>query len=196
MTVVIVTIANWKGGVGKTTTAVYLGVALEQYGTVRLVDGDPQRSLAGWARMAGSDFPPVVEVPGSRLTRDLAGSVDWLLIDTPPGDPLALGRAVDSADLVLIPTRASHGDVNRTLELADALGKQGTPATVLIVGAQAGTRVLEEVRSVLTDDLPAGITLYEHAVPFRQHYLTAYGSRPRKRDLHPFDLLAHDIKES
>jgi chromosome partitioning protein len=48
----IITIAQQKGGAGKTTLAVQLATAMRQAGrSVAMVDIDPQASLTAWMRI-------------------------------------------------------------------------------------------------------------------------------------------------
>ena len=52
----IVVVAALKGGVGKTTTSVYLAaVAAGARGAVTLIDSDPQASAADWVQDAEQD---------------------------------------------------------------------------------------------------------------------------------------------
>jgi chromosome partitioning protein len=46
----IVTTASFKGGVGKTTTAVHVAAFLQKDGDTLLVDGDPNRSATRWSK--------------------------------------------------------------------------------------------------------------------------------------------------
>ena len=45
----IFAVANTKGGVGKTTTAIHLATMLARNFNTLLIDGDPQASAASWA---------------------------------------------------------------------------------------------------------------------------------------------------
>lgn len=57
----IVTVASFKGGVGKTTTAIHLAAFLQGQAETLLIDADPNRSALGWAERGELPFPVVDE---------------------------------------------------------------------------------------------------------------------------------------
>jgi chromosome partitioning protein len=52
----IITITGYKGGVGKSTTAVHIAEFLSKHGNVILVDGDPNRTAIDWHKRGGTFF--------------------------------------------------------------------------------------------------------------------------------------------
>jgi chromosome partitioning protein len=142
----IVVVAALKGGVGKTTTSVYLAAAAASgRREVRLVDADPQASAAEWWE-AGVDEQlakvGLVEAPTDRLLgRALVGLTDEdvAIVDTPPGQERLLGKALEQADAVVLPTRiggVETGRVGAVLELVPA----GVPVGVVVSSARTYTR--------------------------------------------------------
>jgi len=141
-----IVIANLKGGVGKTTTAVYLSaVAIARgYDPVLLIDADRQASSAELMEERPIEGVSVVEAPSERtLTRAMSRHEGMGIVDTPPGDERLLQSAINSADAVVIPTRAGGVEFPRvvaTLEMIPA----ATPRGVVISAARLGTNDLEE----------------------------------------------------
>ena len=93
----ILTVANNKGGVGKTTTAYYLGAELARRGKrVLLIDLDGQANLTEWCfpelvadRGDGiENFPNIVQYfTGQRPLQDLVTSADRQGLSIIPSDP-------------------------------------------------------------------------------------------------------------
>ncbi|HEY2509837.1 MAG TPA: ParA family partition ATPase [Polyangiaceae bacterium] len=114
----ILGVTGLKGGVGKSTIALNLACALRAEGKrVLLVDVDPQATCRSWAERAaerGLDGPPVVQLSGKTLRRDLpavAAGMDVVVLDSPPRLGAETKAILMVADLVLLPVTPGGADV-------------------------------------------------------------------------------------
>lgn len=97
----IVTVASFKGGVGKTTTAIHLAAFLQGYAETLLIDADPNQSALAWASRGELPFLVVDQWQA----RELPTPHGHVVIDTqarPIADDLALLAA--SCDLLVLPS--------------------------------------------------------------------------------------------
>lgn len=123
---IVITVAQQKGGTGKTTLAANLAVALAPTRTVALLDIDPQHSLTQWHELRPKSAAKLAfsDVSGWRVTGELArlkATSDIVLIDSPPQIDTDARLAIRGADLVLIPIQPSPPDIwaaEGTLKLA------------------------------------------------------------------------------
>lgn len=75
----ILTVTGYKGGVGKSVTAVHLATYFSEKGKTVLVDGDPNRTALGWAARGKLPFT----VADERQAMKMVASTDYVVIDTP-----------------------------------------------------------------------------------------------------------------
>jgi chromosome partitioning protein len=146
MGLVNIAVANIKGGVGKTTTAVYLAAAAagRHNGPVVLVDADRQASSAEWLEARPIDGVTVVEAPSERtLAKAMSRRRGIVVIDTPPGDHRLLEAAIASAHAVVVPTRAGGVELSPALETVELIPPKKQRG-VLIASARFGTNDLDD----------------------------------------------------
>lgn len=150
-----VVVVSLKGGVGKTTTSVYLAaVAARGRRAVTVVDADPQGSAAVWLEGRPIERVSVLEAPSERLLRKALAADDdhsVTIVDTPPASERLATAALSLADVVIVPTRIGGVEGLRlatTLEMVPP----GTPAGVVVSSARPWTRDFRETLDAWTEE--------------------------------------------
>ena len=154
----IISLVNQKGGVGKTTAAINLSVALKRKNNSLLfIDADPQGSAVQWQGVESNKAFEIKHRPGpinQTEIKAMAKQNDYIVIDAPP----ALGDITRSilavTDLAIIPLSPSPLDIWscwKTLELIQEIKQDNTKlkSKLLISRKIPGTRLGRDARDAM-----------------------------------------------
>lgn len=146
----IVTVASFKGGVGKTTTAIHLAAFLQGNAETLLIDADPNRSALQWASRGELPFPVIDEWQ----TGNLSEQFQHIVIDTqarPTQEDLAILTA--SCNLLVLPTTPDILALDALVLTVDYLQSIQTAHYCILLTAipPKPSKAEEEVRSLLQE---------------------------------------------
>lgn len=180
----IITIAQQKGGSGKTTLSAHMAMAalLSKKGaSVALLDIDPQGSLGEWFETreerlgeeeAGFSFRTASGWGARREARSMARDHDFVIADTPPKSDREAQPAIEAADSVLIPMQPSPVDLWATQMTLDIAAKERVPALVVINRVPPRAKLTADVLDELAE---SGANIAKTTLGNRTAYATAMG---------------------
>ena len=176
---VVITVAQQKGGSGKTMLAANLAACLAVGKTIALLDIDPQHSLARWHAIRGRHDPAPTSVTlsdaaGWRLAAELdrlRRGHELVVVDTPPVIDNDARRAIRAADLVVIPLQPSAPDLwaaEGTLKMA---AEEKRRVCVVLNRVATGGKQRQEMEDELHQ---RGITVLSAALGNRAAFSQAF----------------------
>ena len=145
-----------KGGAGKSTLTVHMGVAARQEGRkVAIVDTDPQESAAMWHRAREASEPPVATTSVSDLHQALSFAKDdryeLALVDSAPHVGPGAAIIARLADLVVVPVQPGPFDIGAlpgTIELLEAAQRR---AVIVLSRCPARSLDVESARRAILE---------------------------------------------
>lgn len=158
----ILTVAQQKGGSGKTTLAAHLAVGLHLAGEgpVAILDVDPQGSLGTWyearenslgEQETGLLFRTASGWGARREARGMARDHAYVILDTPPKTDIETKPAIESADLVVVPVQPTPVDLWATTSTFQLADRMDVPAVLVLNRVPPRTRLTQDVLKAIAD---------------------------------------------
>lgn len=194
------TIGNIKGGVAKSTSAVYLAVLiwLITGERVLLVDADRiSQTSNDWAQMVGDRWPDAITVIPwavddlAKRVKAVQGDYRHIIIDTGGDDEERLAQALLVTDHLIVPLAPSVADFRRlpaTLSVAAKVDAISPVSVVVLLVKVANNRDSDgrwrdvDARNIRELAASQGIVCLDAAVPNDKRYMRAMGSVPEDFD--------------
>jgi chromosome partitioning protein len=180
----IIVAANLKGGVGKSTTVINLAAAAQMAGIQTwIVDIDAeQQAAARWKDVRGEERPPAVVSPvHTRLPQTIAEltekGAELIFIDCPAFARPPTEKAIEVADLVLIPCRTTVQDLQFVEQTVDMAAAKQKPTAIVLNAVEPQIRETEEARAYLAKQGIAVAPVYlSKAVAYHRSITAALGA--------------------
>lgn len=151
-----ITVANRKGGAGKSTCAAHLSIESTNAGLkVIIIDLDPQKTLENWWNKRGETEPFMADATAQDLKEKLAiindKGIDLCIIDTPGDTSLNSQAGIEAADLVIIPSKPTAPDLTSIGRTISMVQEHNKPYIFIITQAISRAKSTLQAVSVLSE---------------------------------------------
>ncbi|MFC4328303.1 AAA family ATPase [Streptomyces andamanensis] len=183
---VILAIGGIKGGIGKSTTAIYLAMVWAAMGLkVLVIDADPKSGTSRkWkrrAKEAKKELPFDVQTHPSEDLEDRIADEEWhlkydlIVIDTGGDNDRVLQAAYRIADYMLLTASPSPVDLDTLTDSArTAVGKGGEvrniPVALLLTNVKSERMAVKAKRAMRKEGLPVLSTVVKHRTAYQDSY--------------------------
>jgi len=174
----IITVTGYKGGVGKSTTAIHLATYFSEFGKTLLVDGDINKTSLAWA--ARGKFP--FEVVNQHKAMKAISGKDYVVIDTPARpDSDQLADLADGCDLLILPTTPDVVSLDPMMQTARDLEQKVFYRVLITIVPPYPNKEGETMKQELQKaDVPVFNTLIRRTTGYQKAAMTGVPIRDLK----------------
>jgi chromosome partitioning protein len=187
-----------KGGAGKTTSSLILAEQLARGADVTVIDADPNRPIASWAKggskpdrlhvVADADEENIIE-----RIEEAAASTPFVIVDLEGTASKIVLMAISQADLVIVPTQGSQLDAEqagrafRVIQQQEKMSRRRVPYSVLLTRTNSAirTRTLSHIEKGL---VAAGIPVFDTELNEREAFRAMFSFRRPLAGLNSSDV--------
>ena len=160
----IITVTGYKGGCGKSTTAIHLATYFSDRGKTLLIDSDPNRTAIEWS--SRGRLPSAIRQPSAgealqglpftvedeRKAIKLIPGSDYVIVDT-PARPKSddLQELADGCDLLILPTIPDIVSLQPMLATAEDLPSSSNYRVLICVVPPYPSKEGEQMKQDLID---------------------------------------------
>lgn len=163
-------IFNSKGGSGKSTVSVHVGVAAAFDCRVALLDADPQGTLRTWGGVRAETAPAVIPVTADNLQSELRKlereGVELVLVDCPPYITAESSRLVSLCDFIVVPVQPTMPDVSGCMHAIKIIQASGKPFVFVVNRVRARVPETQEAVDALQKWAPVCESMFGDRVAF------------------------------
>ena len=154
----LITITGYKGGCGKSTTAIHLATYFSDRGKTLLIDSDPNRTAIKWSKRGNLPFT----VEDERKAIKLIPGCDYVIVDT-PARPASddLSELAEGCDLLILPTIPDVVSLEPMLATAEDLPTDSSYRVLLCVVPPYPSKEGEQMKADLID---GGIPVFKTTI--------------------------------
>ncbi len=175
----VITIAQQKGGAGKTTLAAQLAVVWAlQDKRLAVLDIDPQGSLAAWVELRrarlgdaglGFEFAALSGWRAGEWVERHVREADFVIVDSPPHAEMEARVALRAASLVVVPLQPSPLDLWSAATTLRLAREENRPVLAVLNRVPARSSLVETIVAELTrDGIPIAAAMLGSRVAFAQ----------------------------
>lgn len=187
-----------KGGAGKTTSSLILAEQLARGADVTVIDADPNRPIASWAKgdakpdrlhvVADADEENIIE-----RIEEAAARTPFVIVDLEGTASKIVLMAISQADLVIVPTQGSQLDAEqagrafRVIQQQEKMSRRRVPYSVLLTRTNSAirTRTLAHIEKGL---VAAGIPVFDTELNEREAFRAMFSFRRPLAGLNPSEV--------